>query len=232
MCVFYFYNYEQNALFWIISFISYFCYACIGNVITYHKYLAHSSFKLKKIYEKLFTFIGTLSGTGSSITWVTTHFQHHKYSDTEKDPHSPHNGLIKILTLDFSNTEANFSAKRLIIDKYHIFLDKYYYYIHLFFSFIIYSIFGIHLLFSIYIFPVLLTILISTYVINTLNHTVGYRNYDTKDKSTNNFFSAIIGFGEGWHNNHHHFPKDSNFGKKWWELDISYVIIKLIQSKS
>jgi len=67
-------------------------------------------------------------------------------------------------------------------------------------------------------------------LINSLNHSpMGYRNYDTKDLSVNNFVSGILVSGEGWHNNHHAQPGNPQFGHKWWEFDLGWQIIKLIR---
>jgi sn-1 stearoyl-lipid 9-desaturase len=212
-----------------IVLFSYFCFVCLGNIVMFHKYLAHNSYKTSKWVEYLFTLFGTLGGVGSSLTWVTAHYQHHKYSDTAKDPHSPHNGIHKLLKLEFSSVDPNISAKRLMRSKYHMFLDKYYYGIHAVVALVLLIIGGPSLLVCAYTIPALITIIGSIWLVNILSHTLGYRNFNTKDKSTNNVFAAIIGFGEGWHNNHHHNPKNPNFGVKWWEIDLSYQVIKLIR---
>lgn len=215
---------------WAVVASSYFCFVCLGNITMFHKYLAHASFKTTKFIEYLFTYFGTLGGVGSSLTWVTAHYQHHKYSDTSKDPHSPHNGIRKLLRFEFSPVDANISAKRLMRSKYHMFLDKYYYGIHIVTALLLLSIGGPTLLVFGYTIPALITIIGSIWLVNILSHTLGYRNFETKDKSTNNIFAAIIGFGEGWHNNHHYNPKSANFGVRWWEVDVSYLVVKLIRT--
>lgn len=211
-------------------FISYVCFVCLGNITMFHKYLAHASYKTYKWVEYLFTIFGTLGGVGSSLTWVTAHYQHHKYSDTEKDPHSPHNGIDKLLRFQFSKVDPNISAKRLMRSKFHMFLDKYYYGIHMAIALVLFLLGGPTLVVCAYVIPALITIVGSIWFVNILSHTLGYRNYNTKDRSTNNIFAAIIGFGEGWHNNHHHNPSNPNFGVRWWEIDMSYYIIKLIRT--
>lgn len=68
-----------------------------------------------------------------------------------------------------------------------------------------------------------------TWSVNSLSHLFGYRNYDTGEHSTNNWLVAILTVGEGWHNNHHHDPASASNQHRWWELDISYYEIKLLE---
>jgi stearoyl-CoA desaturase (delta-9 desaturase) len=68
----------------------------------------------------------------------------------------------------------------------------------------------------------------ATFCINSLTHCFGSRRYTTKDDSRNNFWLALITFGEGWHNNHHHFPGSVNQGFYWWEIDITYYVLRLL----
>jgi stearoyl-CoA desaturase (delta-9 desaturase) len=70
----------------------------------------------------------------------------------------------------------------------------------------------------------------ATFSINSLTHCFGSRRYKTKDESRNNFWLALLTFGEGWHNNHHHFPGSANQGFYWWEVDITYYILRLLQA--
>jgi stearoyl-CoA desaturase (delta-9 desaturase) len=65
--------------------------------------------------------------------------------------------------------------------------------------------------------------------INTVNHMLGYKTNTIKDSSTNNFFTGYLVSGEGWHNNHHAAPADAQFGKKWWEFDLGWQVIKLVR---
>jgi stearoyl-CoA desaturase (delta-9 desaturase) len=84
---------------------------------------------------------------------------------------------------------------------------------------------------SLYLAPIALNWIVSG-LINNLTHITGYRNFDTKDNSGNMLTLGYISFGEGWHNNHHADPKNPRYGYKWWELDFSHFLIKLIQVKS
>src|SRR5207249_4812738 len=68
----------------------------------------------------------------------------------------------------------------------------------------------------------------ATFSINSLSHLIGRRRYATADDSRNNLFLALITLGEGWHNNHHHYQSSANQGFFWWEIDVSYYLIRLL----
>lgn len=215
------------------TLLMYFVYGCLGVVVTFHRGLTHRSYKTHPLIENVFTFFGVLAGTGSSIAWVNMHVLHHKYSDAPRDPHSPSNGVFKMFALSYNvPDELTKPAKALMRSRYHLFLHKYYNLIHIGTAAVLFTLFGVHILFGFYVLPMIVTALMSN-MVNYLGHKHGYTTYNTKDNSTNSFIAAALSFGEGWHNNHHKFPSAANFGgHKWWEFDFSYQVIKLIQKKS
>jgi stearoyl-CoA desaturase (delta-9 desaturase) len=68
-----------------------------------------------------------------------------------------------------------------------------------------------------------------TFLVNSLAHVWGSQRYATGDDSRNNAVIAVLTFGEGWHNNHHHYQRSARQGFYWWELDISYYVLKLLE---
>lgn len=220
-------DYEINK--WLFALFMYFVYGCLGITVTFHRYLCHKSFKMSRPMEIIFTMIGTLAGTGSSIAWVNMHFAHHMYSDTDKDPHSPHNGFFKMLFLKY-RTEyiTTKGTKRLLKDRYHLFLHKNYLLVHVAFAAILLLVGGVDAVLFAYIVPVVITALMSN-INNYFSHTSGYRNHETKDMSRNHPILGYLSFGEGWHNNHHRYPGHAKIGEKWWEFDLSWQVIKLIK---
>lgn len=213
-------------------FFMYFVYGGLGITTMFHKCLTHGSYKTYKFIERLFSLFGTLSGTGSSIAWVAMHVEHHKFSDTENDPHSPKNGGIRIFLSNYNidSKKINGPSKRLLRDKFHLFLHNYYLIIHLSWASFLFLLFGVDALFGFYIIPAALTMLMSYFIIYFCHSKIfGYQNFDANDDSKNNLFAGYFIFGEGWHNNHHKYPKKSNYKEKWWEFDLSYYIIKLIK---
>jgi stearoyl-CoA desaturase (delta-9 desaturase) len=159
------------------------------------------------------------------------HVEHPKYSDTENDPHSPSIRGAKVLLLDYNidSKKLNGPSKLLLKDRFHLFLHNYYALVHVAWAALLLT-FGIHFLFAVYVIPMLLTVFMSNYVIYFChNKKYGYANFDAGDSSRNNLFGGYLVFGEGWHNNHHKYPRKANFKEKWWEFDLSYQIVKLIQ---
>jgi fatty-acid desaturase len=211
---------------WGLSVFVYFLTGCLGITITYHRYLSHRSFKMPKSLEYVFSILGALGGTGSTIGWVLVHRAHHRYSDKPGDPHSPHIGGWKNLFSIYDYKINLFHAKKLLKSKFHIFLHKYYYLILALWAAFLLVIGWKVLLFG-FIIPVAIQIWASS-ISNFGNHLWGYRNFNTNENSRNTWWIAAITWGEGWHNNHHARPWSYTFKHKWWEFDISAVVIKII----
>lgn len=211
----------------LISIVVYFITGCLGMTVTYHRLLSHRSFKTNKFFEYLGTIFGTYGLVGSSIAWVATHRKHHRYTDTELDPHSPgHVGIFRVQFLSmFEPVELKY-APDLIRNRFHIFVHKRYFHIHLAIIVLLSIVSPYFLIFGYFIPAVILWHAGSA--INTVNHLWGYRNYSRTNNSTNNIITGYLMWGEGWHNNHHADPNNWNFKKKWWEFDIGSGIIKTI----
>jgi fatty-acid desaturase len=216
---------------WLTAAIIYFIYGCIGITVTFHRYLAHKSFTMSLWKERIFAFFGHLAGTGSAISWVAEHINHHKFSDTSNDPHSPRNGIINLLILDYntSHTTRSKTVFRMARDPFYRTLHKYFLALHAIWVLGLYALFGFQgVLFGHFV-PVAFVFLISG-ASNLFGHLYGTQRYVTNDDSKNNPLMAFLSWGEGWHNNHHRFPSRPNFGEKWWELDVSWMIIRLVKS--
>lgn len=228
------YFYFNEFQFWMIgsTLLMYFVYGGLGVATMFHKCLTHRSYTTSKFIERLFSLFGTLGGTGSSIAWVAMHVEHHKFSDTSNDPHSPSIRGAKVLLLDYNidSKKVNGPSKLLLRDNFHLFLHNYYAVIHASWAATLYFLFGVEALLGFYLIPMLLTVIMSNYIIYFChNKKFGYQNFDARDNSRNNLIGGYLVFGEGWHNNHHMYPRKPNFKEKWWELDISYQIVKLIK---
>ena len=219
----------------MLIFLGYFLYGCLGIVVTFHRYLTHKSYDANSKLIKLFSLLGCFSGTGSPLAWVAIHINHHLKSDKPDDPHSPLYKGLKIFTLDYVNevdTDTKWRMRGLVTDRFQQFLHRYYFGIIAIYSFVLFIIGGFYLMVFLHWAPALVTGLMSN-VVNYVGHKPnwfgGYRNYKLSDQSTNNWLWAIPSWGESWHNNHHRFPKDFTFRKKWWEFDTAGLIIKLIK---
>jgi fatty-acid desaturase len=211
----------------ILSLIVFYIFSSVGISIGFHRYLSHRSFETNKFWHIVMSVMGTLLAQGSSIAWVAVHRQHHKYADKDKDPHSIHQigGVRSWLT--FWDVKLEHNTKDLLRDPVQRWLHKHYLEIHL--SLI--AILGIidpWLIVYAYSLPVALSLHTSG-LFNVAAHWHGYRNFDTPDKSYNIWYVNLFGLGEGWHNNHHRYPKKYTTKVNWWEIDPLSWFIKAIK---
>lgn len=211
---------------WVLSIFIYFLTGCLGITITYHRYLSHKSFKMPKILEYTFSILGALGGTGSTIGWLAIHNAHHKYSDLDKDPHSPHTLGLRLFLTSYNYKFNLLDSKSLLRDNFHIFLHKYYNLILLGWATLLLVMDYRYFLFM-FVVPVCFQIWASN-ISNYANHMYGYKNFDTNEGSKNTWWVSAITWGEGWHNNHHAEPWTYTFQRKWWEIDVSAYIIYFI----
>jgi len=211
---------------WLGSIVVYFLTGCLGITITYHRYLTHKSFSMPKWCEYLFSFFGAMGGTGSTIGWVAVHKIHHKHSDKLGDPHSPHMLGWRIFVSAYTYEFRPVDVRRLLKDRYHLFLHRYYYLIFLLWGSLLFLI-DWRIGFFAFVVPATLQIWASN-ISNWGNHKNGYTNFKTNDDSKNTWWISALTWGEGWHNNHHARPGSFTFQYKWWEFDISAYTINLI----
>ena len=232
----------------VAVFVAVLMYAIRMFAITgfYHRYFSHKAFKTSRVFQFIFAAIGASSAQRGPLWWASHHRSHHKNSDESNDQHSPKQHGFLWSHMGWFLAKHNFSTRMDKIKDYARypelkFIDRYdvlmpvvlgtslflfgeflaSYFPHLgtngwqmfIWGFIVSTIFLYHI----------------TFTINSLAHTFGTRRYETKDDSRNNWLLAILTFGEGWHNNHHYFPGSARQGFKWWEVDISFYVLKLLE---
>lgn len=225
--------------------------------IFHHMYLTHASFRTNKFIEYLGTLLGTLTWRGQfagPVQYVAMHKVHHFYSDTESDPHTPDKGIFHAMVGWFWRVPYGFSspeiydqyAGRIREDKVHQFMDRH---VHLLqfvwgiicfllgawvpflgaehspdftngFRFVIYGVFV----------KSFLVILLAN-AVDVINHRIGYRSYETEDKSTNSLLMFVVHLGGAisWHNNHHAYPAFFTVKRNWWEIDLHYYFLRILQ---
>lgn len=217
--------------------LGYFLYGCLGIVVTFHRYLTHRSYQTNPYIIKLFSVLGCLAGTGSPLAWVAIHINHHRKSDKPGDPHSPLYKGLKIFALDYTNeveSDTKWRMREMVTDRFQQILHRYYFLILGLWSLILFIIGGFYLMVFLHWAPAAFTALMSN-VVNYIGHKPnwigGYRRYNLSDRSTNNWLWAIPSWGETWHNNHHRHPRNFSCGEKWWEVDISAMVIKVIRRR-
>ncbi|MFL2980467.1 MAG: acyl-CoA desaturase [Methylophilaceae bacterium] len=213
----------------------------------YHRYFSHKTFKTSRLMQFIFAIIGASAVQRGPIWWAAHHREHHMHSDTIYDKHSPKAHSFFWSHTGWFLTKANFiTHTRLVkelsrypelrlIDRFDIIipiltcLGLFYVGEYLNIAYPALETNGLQLLSWGFI---LSTILLyhSTFLVNSVAHLWGKKRYNTKDSSRNNFIVAILTFGEGWHNNHHHFPGSASQGFYWWEIDITYYLLKLLNT--
>lgn len=203
----------------------------VGHGIAQHRYFTHRTFTTGKKREWLLGFLATLSCTGSPIYFAVNHRIHHDISDKQGDPNNSEElSLRDIFTMKVqTDDDSHFNisiAKDLLKNKPARFFHNWYWpVIFGYCAFLL--LIDPYLFVAMYLLP--LGYSVSLMVVGTITgHKYGYRNFDTPDKSVNNFWVNLIYLGEGNHNNHHHKPWhwDSGFTGKWTEFDIGAPIIK------
>lgn len=204
----------------------------LGVAVGYHRVFSHKTHpNLPKWKENALLFFGTLSGEGSSITWAAIHRgYHHRYSDTSKDLHSPvahtpWHAFFGWTTLITESTPVNLrTAVDLLRKPNHVWFHDNQMKI-LWLTPLVIALIDWKLSLTMLCLPTCLALLQDN-VVNIVGHMkvlIGYRNFETDDQSQNNFLYGYLGWGQGWHNNHHHAPAEYDFGTgvsgKWWEFD-------------
>ncbi len=208
----------------------------------YHRYFSHRSFKTSRFIQFCFAILGTSAVQRGPLWWASYHRHHHKFSDTKMDIHSPlQSGFWKSHMFWFMG-KSNFKTKNDLIGDFAKFpelrfLDRFDIIIPILLAIGLFT-FGEFLNTykpewgtngpQLFVWGFIIsTILLfhGTCSTNSMAHRFGTKRYLTGDDSRNNFFISIITLGEGWHNNHHHYPGSVNQGFYWWEIDITYWIL-------
>ena len=198
----------------------------------YHRYFSHRSYKMGRAAQFAMAFLAQSSGQKGVLWWAAQHRDHHRHSDNEDDIHSPvkqgfwwsHVGWV------LSNKHDSYDAKR--VSDFARFpelrwLDRHHWIPTTVFAAIVLALGGWPAFWWGY---VLSTVLLyhCTFSINSLAHLFGTRRFNTPDDSRNNWLLALVTFGEGWHNNHHYVMASCRQGYRWWEVDITWAVLKLL----
>jgi len=218
--------------FLILSIVGNCFFHLIGAEIFYHRYLSHKSFTCSTATKYFMTALSLFSGQGGPLSWSVHHRHHHKYSDTDQDPHTPKEDPVGMwfMPTNRRGNQLNVEISRDLIDqKWLQFLQDYYWYIHI-------SLLALVALVDLRIFLYMLIIpnMLAIHqqgAINVLGHGYGYRNFDTPDNSTNSRWLSFITFGDCLQNNHHALPWSYTCAVKPGEFDISAWVIKNFLAK-
>jgi fatty-acid desaturase len=242
----FYFSWEGLALMLFMHWVT----GCVGVTLGFHRLLTHSSFQTWKPVRYFLATVGGFAGEGDVIEWVANHRQHHAHSDQEHDPHSPRDGSwwshMWWLCWTFPSEAQARHHKRwapdLVKDRGMVWVGRMFLPSQFLLGGVIMAAgYGLGLLegvnpwymaisFVVWgVFVRMVAVLHTTWFVNSASHIWGYRNYETTDDSKNNWWVAIIAYGEGWHNNHHAWPRMAPHGHRWWEFDVTYCIIRLMR---
>ena len=216
--------------------------------IGFHRMLTHRAFETYRPLKYLFAIVGSMAVEGPVIGWVADHRKHHAHTDEEGDPHSPHvghgSGLgglyhahVGWLFRENGLADAKRYARDLLEDDGMRFISRH---------FLWWAALGLAIPFALgfaisgelaggltaLLWGGLVRIFFvhhATWSINSICHFFGSRRFDTDDRSTNVFWLALPSLGEAWHHNHHAFPRAATHGLRWWEVDLSALVIRAMR---
>ena len=217
----------------VTLFIFYWVTACWGVTLGYHRLLSHRSYSVPQWLARFFATCGALSAEYGPITWSGIHRQHHKYSDTDPDPHDMNKGFWwSHIGWMFYDVPAEKNVRKytadLRQDPYFRWLDKWFLLLQIPLGLTLYLIGGWSLV--LWGIPLRLAVVYHvTWLVNSATHTWGERPYDTEDNSRNNKWVAALTFGEGWHNNHHAYPSSAKQGLQRGQIDLTWYHIVLLK---
>jgi stearoyl-CoA desaturase (delta-9 desaturase) len=244
--------FSWSGLAWAVAGL--YLFGTLGINVGFHRLLTHRSFACPRRLERALTVLGVCCWQGTPLNWVAAHRMHHQNSDQEGDPHSPktsffwsHMGWFLVIDPAIHCLETyDRYARDLIQDRFVKWLERpgVWRLIHrtqwaAFFAVGVVAggvstwswLGALQLGLSWLVWGVFVrTVAVwhITWSVNSVTHLWGYRNFETRDGSRNNWLVGLVSNGEGWHNNHHAAPRCAAHGRRWWELDVSYLTIRTL----
>ena len=209
----------------------------LGIGMTYHRLLTHRGYKTPQWMEYFLTICGTLALEGGPIFWVATHRIHHQHSDKEGDPHTPregawwaHMGWIMFGKAMHHDTGVlTRYVPDLSKDKFHVALTNWHWVTQVVVGLALLAYGGLpYVLWGVFFRTTFG--LHATWLVNSATHMWGYKTFRTRDDSRNLWWVGLLAWGEGWHNNHHAHPVSMRHGLAWYEFDMNYIQIKLLEA--
>jgi stearoyl-CoA desaturase (delta-9 desaturase) len=237
------------------ALIGLYVFGTLGINLCYHRMLTHQGLVAPKWLEHSLALLGVCTLQDTPACWIAMHRIHHRHSDEQPDPHSPlvsflwgHCGWLMIHNRDFLNVNYYQRFTRDILrDPFYMKLERsnnwLWIYIASVLAFFLVGLTigwstsgsataGVQFGLSLVVWGVFVRTILTwhiTWSINSVTHVWGYQNYQTGDSSRNNFLVGLWSNGEGWHNNHHADQRAAAHGHKWWELDVTWLTIRLLE---
>jgi stearoyl-CoA desaturase (Delta-9 desaturase) len=215
----------------IVLLVTMYSLTALGVTAGFHRMLTHRSFRPHPVVKFILLVLGSMALEGPAIQWAATHLKHHAQADREGDPHSPLEGFFHAhIGWMFKDNEADLNTygRYLMQDPMLVFVSR---------TFWLWSILSLLIPFAIggwtgLLWGGLVRIFLThhvTWSVNSVCHTFGKRTFETNDQSRNEWVVGLLAFGEGWHNNHHAFPRSAFHGLHWWQFDLSGYVIRALE---
>jgi stearoyl-CoA desaturase (delta-9 desaturase) len=239
----------------VLAVLGLYVFGSLGINLCYHRLLTHRGLLCPKWLEHGFAILGVCCIQDTPARWVAVHRRHHEYSDRQDDPHSPlagffwgHVGWMLLQNRDLVRLGIyDRYAKDILRDPFYRRMERTLLYPGILFgSWAVFYLSGVLISFarggdlseaaqygaSLLIWGVFVRTVVVwhiTWAVNSAAHMWGYRNYETGEQSRNNWVVALISNGEGWHNNHHADPRSARHGHRWWEIDVVFATVALLE---
>ena len=219
-----------------LIFVLFYVSGSLGIGMGYHRLLTHRGYTVPRPVEYFLALCGTLALESGPISWVVTHRIHHAHTERAGDPHTPRDGrfwahmgwILRGTAQQFDDATRRRYAPDLMKDRFYRLLDRFHYVPLVALGLALFAAGG----WTLVLWGVFLRVTVglhATWLVNSATHLWGRQRFQTGDDSTNNWWVALMTFGEGWHNNHHAHPRSARHGLAWYELDINWWGIRTLQ---
>jgi stearoyl-CoA desaturase (delta-9 desaturase) len=223
----------QWAVTWrdLALFVAMYLPISLGVTAGFHRMLTHRSFRAHPVVRAVILILGSMAVEGTALTWAANHLKHHSLADKEGDPHSPVDGIFHahlgwLFTTDDADPQVY--CRHLLKDPVVVFVDR---------TFFLWVALSLLIPFAIGGWTGLLWgglvrmffVHHVTWSVNSVCHTFGRREFETTDRSRNQWLVGLLALGEGWHNNHHAFPRSAVHGLDRWQFDLSARLITTLE---
>ena len=220
----------------ISAAVLYWVAGSLGIGMGFHRLITHRGYKVPKLVEYFLVTCGSLALEGGPIQWATTHRVHHAHTDRAGDPHTPRDGgwwahigwVLRGNAQDHDLVTLERYAPDLMKHRYYVWLDRFYYVPLIVLGLALFLFGG----WGVMLWGVFLRVTLglhATWLVNSATHMWGQRRFETGEDSRNSWWVALLSFGEGWHNNHHAHPTSARHGLKWYEIDLNWWGIRVLQ---
>jgi stearoyl-CoA desaturase (delta-9 desaturase) len=211
----------------------------------YHRYFSHRTFRTSRPAQFVFAVLGNTAAQRGPLWWAAHHRQHHRAADRPGDPHSPVQESFWWGHLGWLTVAENYPTKLELVPDLARYrelrwLDRFDTVVPLLYAGLLFAVGEILRIQApglgtngpqmlVWGFVVSTVILFHvTFLVNSAAHRIGRRRFKTPDGSRNSWIVAILTLGEGWHNNHHHYPAAVRQGFYWWEIDVTYYLLRVL----